>query len=94
VGTGFQARASSPKAMDFNKLDPRTPLDSLEVVQVVMGIEEAFGIEIPDEDAEKFRTSGDIIDYIERHGKRRESGKSLLKKLSKLIHDVLFGIKK
>jgi len=39
--------------------------DSLDVVELVMAIEEAFGIEIPDEDAEKIRTVKDAVDYIE-----------------------------
>jgi hypothetical protein len=42
--------------------------------------EEAFRIEIPGEEAEKFRTLGDIIDYTGLHEKPRESKESLLKK--------------
>ncbi len=38
--------------------------DSLDVVELVMAIEEKFGIEIPDEDAEKIRTVQDALDYI------------------------------
>ncbi|MCS6957797.1 MAG: acyl carrier protein [Aquificaceae bacterium] len=38
--------------------------DSLDVVELVMAFEEEFGIEIPDEDAEKIRTVGDVIDYL------------------------------
>lgn len=38
--------------------------DSLDVVELVMSIEEKFGIEIPDEDAEKIRTVQDALDYI------------------------------
>jgi acyl carrier protein len=40
--------------------------DSLDVVELVMALEEEFNIEIPDEDAEKMRTVGDAIDYIQR----------------------------
>ena len=36
---------------------------------MVMAFEEAFDIEIPDEDAEKIRTEKDAIDYIEKHSK-------------------------
>jgi len=38
--------------------------DSLDVVELVMELEDAFGIEIPDEDAEKLRTVQDAIDYL------------------------------
>jgi len=39
--------------------------DSLDTVELVMALEEEFGIEIPDEDAEKIATVGDAIKYIE-----------------------------
>lgn len=38
--------------------------DSLDLVELVMGIEERFGVQIPDEDAEKIVTVGDIVRYI------------------------------
>jgi acyl carrier protein len=38
--------------------------DSLDVVELIMAIEEKFGIEVPDEDAEKIRTVQDAINYI------------------------------
>ena len=38
--------------------------DSLDVVELVMAIEEEFDIEIPDSDAEKVVTVGDVVDYI------------------------------
>ncbi|HLY62980.1 MAG TPA: acyl carrier protein [Terriglobia bacterium] len=43
--------------------------DSLDIVELVMAMEEAFEIEIPDEDAEKLQTVKDAIDYIQAHGK-------------------------
>jgi acyl carrier protein len=43
--------------------------DSLDQVELVMALEEAFGVEIPDEDAEKIRTVQDAIDYIDKHAK-------------------------
>jgi acyl carrier protein len=43
--------------------------DSLDTVELVMAFEEAFDIEIPDEDAEKIRTVKDAIEYIDKHGK-------------------------
>ncbi len=38
--------------------------DSLDVVELIMAFEEEFGIEIPDEDAEKIQTVGDVITYL------------------------------
>ena len=43
--------------------------DSLDTVELVMAFEEAFSIEIPDEDAEKIATVGDAVTYIE--GKKK-----------------------
>ena len=39
--------------------------DSLDTVELVMALEEEFGNEIPDEEAEKLTTVGDVIQYIE-----------------------------
>ena len=39
--------------------------DSLDTVELVMALEEEYGVEIPDEDAEKLTTVGDAIKYIE-----------------------------
>ncbi len=39
--------------------------DSLDTVELVMALEEEFGVEIPDEDAEKLATVGDALKYIE-----------------------------
>ena len=41
--------------------------DSLDVVELVMGLEEEFDVEIPDEDAEKITTVQEAEDYIEEH---------------------------
>jgi acyl carrier protein len=43
--------------------------DSLDTVELVMAFEEAFDIEIPDEDAEKIRTVQDAVDYISKNAK-------------------------
>ena len=43
--------------------------DSLDTVELVMAFEEEFGLEIPDEDAEKITRVKDAVDYIESHGK-------------------------
>ncbi len=41
--------------------------DSLDIVELVMAIEEEFDIEIPDADAEKVVTVGDVVDYIKEN---------------------------
>jgi acyl carrier protein len=41
--------------------------DSLDIVELVMSMEEAFNIEIPDDDAEKIQTIGDAVTYVEEH---------------------------
>jgi acyl carrier protein len=41
--------------------------DSLDTVELVMAFEEEFGIEIPDEDAEKLQTVGDAVRYLQEH---------------------------
>ena len=43
--------------------------DSLDIVELVMAMEEEFGIEIPDEDAEKLKTVGDVASYLSAKGK-------------------------
>jgi acyl carrier protein len=43
--------------------------DSLDIVELVMAFEEAFEIEIPDEDAEKILTVQNAIDYVQAHSK-------------------------
>ena len=46
--------------------------DSLDTVELVMAFEEEFGIEIPDEDAEKITRVKEAIDYIEAHAKSKK----------------------
>lgn len=41
--------------------------DSLDAVEIIMAIEDEFGIEISDEEAEKLKNIGDIANYIEEH---------------------------
>lgn len=43
--------------------------DSLDRVDLVMAFEESFGLEIPDEDAEKIVTVENAVEYIQRHAK-------------------------
>jgi acyl carrier protein len=46
--------------------------DSLDTVELVMAFEEAFSIEIPDEDAEKIATVKDAVSYIEKHAQAKK----------------------
>jgi len=43
--------------------------DSLDVVELIMALEEKFGIEIPDEEASKIQKVSDIVSFIETHKK-------------------------
>jgi acyl carrier protein len=45
--------------------------DSLDIVELVMAFEEEFGVEVPDEEAEKLQTVQDVIDYIKN---KQQSG--------------------
>ena len=58
---GVKAEDITPESSFINDLGA----DSLDTVELVMALEEEFGIEIPDEDAEKITTVGDAIKYIE-----------------------------
>ena len=58
---GVKAEEVTPTASFIDDLGA----DSLDTVELVMALEEEFGIEIPDEDAEKMATVGDAIKYIE-----------------------------
>jgi acyl carrier protein len=62
---GVEEGEVTPKASFVDDLGA----DSLDQVELVMAFEEAFDVEIPDEDAEKIRTVQDAIDYIEKHAK-------------------------
>jgi acyl carrier protein len=46
--------------------------DSLDLVELIMALEEEFGIEIPDEDAEKIVTVGDALSYLDAHQSEAE----------------------
>src|SRR5499427_7113020 len=46
--------------------------DSLDIVELVMAFEEEFSVEVPDEDAEKLQTVGDVIKYIQERAKPKE----------------------
>lgn len=59
--------------VDENDIKPESTFiddlgaDSLGLVELVLAFEEAFEIDIPDEDTEKIRTVQDAIDYIQKH---------------------------
>ena len=61
---GVNADQVKPEA----KLIEDLGADSLDAVELVMAIEEEFSIEVPDEDAEKLQSVGDILSYIENNG--------------------------
>lgn len=42
--------------------------DSLDLFELVMSLEEEFGVEIPSEDLEKIATVGDVLNYLKEHG--------------------------
>ena len=49
--------------------------DSLDIVQALVAVEEAFGIEIPDEEAQKFQNFGDFVSYVENRVAQEEKEK-------------------
>ena len=63
---GVDSKELSPEASLLDDLGA----DSLDVVELVMALEEAFSIEVPDEDAENIRSIADICEYV---GARAES---------------------
>ncbi len=57
---------SAPTPVSYTHLDvyKRQGTDSLDAVEIIMAAEEEFGIEIPDEDAQKMETMEQIVEYI------------------------------
>ena len=56
---------------DKNVLTPESTFkelnaDSLDIVQILVALEDHFGIEIPEEDAQKFTNFGDVVTYVDR----------------------------
>ena len=58
-------------SVDLDEITPETTFkddlgaDSLDLFQIVMAVEEEFDLAIPDEDAERFRTVRDLVQYVE-----------------------------
>ncbi len=65
-----QLGVDASKVTDTAKFVEDLGADSLDTVELVMAFEEAFEIEIPDEDAEKIATVKDAVDYIQSHTKK------------------------
>ena len=63
--TGVSADALNLDTSLMNDIDA----DSLDAVEIIMAIEEEFGIEIPDEEAEKFQLVGDLVNYVDKINK-------------------------
>jgi acyl carrier protein len=64
---GVEEKEVNPEASFTNDLGA----DSLDTVELIMELENQFGIQIPDEDAEKIATVGDAITYIEAHAQAK-----------------------
>jgi acyl carrier protein len=62
---GVKAEQVTPEAKFIEDLGA----DSLDTVELIMALEEEFGVEVPDEQAEKLLTVGDVIKYIEDNQK-------------------------
>jgi acyl carrier protein len=62
---GVNADQVTPEAKFIEDLGA----DSLDTVELVMAFEEEFGIEVPDEEAEKLLSVGDVIKYVTEHAK-------------------------
>jgi acyl carrier protein len=64
---GVEEETVTPEASFVDDLGA----DSLDTVELVMALEEEFGIEIPDEDAEKITRVREAVEYIEKHSGKK-----------------------
>ena len=73
-GTSVEARVAAivgdQLGVDVDKLTPESSLlddlgaDSLDVVELIMALEEEFGLKVPDDDVENIRSVGDVVQYL------------------------------
>ncbi len=81
--------------VDESQVDPNASFvddlgaDSLDIVELVMAFEEAFDLDIPDEDAEKITTVKDAVDYIES---RRRSSRQFIWRVGLPRRVVVTGV--
>jgi len=64
---GVEEETVTPEASFVDDLGA----DSLDIVELVMALEEEFGVEIPDEDAEKITRVKEAIEYIDKHSGKK-----------------------
>ncbi len=57
--------------MDRESTFKEMKADSLDVVQALVAVEETFDIEIPDEEAQKFRNFGDFVDFVQQEVEKK-----------------------
>jgi acyl carrier protein len=73
-GSSVEARVAAivgdQLGVDVDKLTPESSLlddlgaDSLDVVELIMALEEEFGLKVPDDDVENIRSVGDVVQYL------------------------------
>lgn len=65
-----QLGKSEDKVTRDTKIVEELGADSLDVVELLMALEDEFGISLPDEVAKELSTVGDLVDYIDKHAKK------------------------
>ena len=63
-----ELKVEESQATESATFDGDLKADSLEVVELVMALEDEFSVDIPDEDAERIRTVGDAVRYLQERG--------------------------
>ncbi|KAB8144537.1 acyl carrier protein [Chloroflexia bacterium SDU3-3] len=62
-----QLNVDEEKVVPSARFNEDLNADSLDLVEMIMSLEEEFGVEIPDEDAEKILTVQDALEYVDSH---------------------------